>query len=487
MPNGVTVVDPAAGVLGQAFGELGEALAGLINKKEKERKKRFKELTEDLGRAEQVAEAFRRAGDDPEAQANFARFLGVDLEDIQELSKGLQPTGEELARTKSREVGLPGEQVEAALGEAKVKIETTTQTLGSGVIEAEIKAATLQAQVDLLENQGVLDSDVIPLEIQARRAIAERVQLEETFGAKVFKLRSVGGLAELQVDAEVMETQLRANLAKFGKDKLGLEKDSLRTFEAAKASLPNTPEGNAEREAMAAAIISPAWLNYLINKANIDARTLAVESSLTRDPVKRLETLDKFLSATQEAQDRFNEAEGKDSEIAAASDLQGLFRLGQELIQAGSMPTMDLTLALKIPKRVFGEKFRLIKMKAITPSLEAELIEAAEMVLNGQNTLEELKAEPALREALSEEQQKQFFSEIEKSLKEKPLEEEEVETRPEAIPPADGRGGIANLFGGSFGALSPQVKADLGIVDGQSKLDVFLKELITGRPLGTGR
>lgn len=127
----VTYIDPAQGALGQAFGQLTEAIANRANAK----KLRFKAFQENPQAMQGLASAFRAAGT-PEKQQALVDSLGLNLEDVQTTASGFQPTMQEELETGFRKGGG-----------VKKTVEQQLSGLDTSILENTFKTGNLKAGI----------------------------------------------------------------------------------------------------------------------------------------------------------------------------------------------------------------------------------------------------------------------------------------------------------------------------------------------------
>jgi len=469
-----TFIDPAAGSLANAIGELGTAFV----KKSSEKNRRMQEIINDPERQQSLAAAFRFAGASEDVEQNainqktLAAVVGLPdeggFEFLQALSAGFPASSAEGAEAEARKIGLGATEVRAAGGSAEVVVRETGARLGGDAIETEAERAALDAEIALLVSQGMSVEDV-NLSGEARRAALRRQIAEDTFGAEVFGLRTVGGLAELTVDTEALEFRLAKNIAELGIEQVGLEKEAMAAYRAVTAGLGNSPEDQKQREAMAYGLMNPSYLNYLNNQDNIDARALAL-SAANGDPADQMAMLTDYMKVTREARDRFIEADGDPAlEGAAIRELQALSEFGQSLILAGAMPVMDLTTAIEV-KRPFARDSN--ELVGVNPEIIDRTAEFEQAILNGEGTIEEL-ADSQFLAALSKEARDAFLANVKHGV----TVERAIQTTRDLISASQAQGGgppppPQELIVNSFKNLPPELQSAFGVpVSEQTALD----------------
>jgi len=420
-------VDPAQGALGQAFGKgLGDVL-DVVNRK----KNREKELAANPQVLANLAPAARRAIEAGQLEA-FARALEVRPEYVQSnIADAFQPDTAELKDVAFRKGKGVEATVGAEIGTAKVAELEATTILETGIIPKkignEISKLNLDSQYYAEQTKLGFPSLKARSEVAGFKADTDEAGLRSEYATIALK----DGLPQIRVDTERLK-------GLYEQKNIGMASRAIDTYEEYINTLPNTPLGNHFRAMAAAGIANPNFPGHVMQHEQLDAAAASTLARNTGNESDMLLNLTRWRTALNDAIDRAKVASGDEEKELAIRDVNMLKAYGQSMIVSGAMLPVEITGARKA-STLLGFRSK-VETFGVKPEYVDRLTQAAQMVIYGENSLQELQASPMFK-LLPKDAQIKLVAVIASGMSEREQEQEQ-----EQVSKQSSTGGFSSNF-----------------------------------------
>lgn len=268
-----TVVDPGAGALAQAIGNLGSGIA----KRVFERRIREDNLRQDPQAVQQLIPVMQAAvGQGEGAVKALSDTLGVRESFVLDAVEGFSLTPQQRTAEVTADVTERGGRalLESGVPEQRVDVE-----------ERELNARAARAEVDTEIANAFIEENLAKLQAQALREGAQFDALNAEFQTGLLKFNMKNGIAEATLNQELLEAQVGLDAAKEFVEYI----DSL-------------PFDSDERIVALAGLSGSGAAGALASMRNADL------SALLRQAVTRQTTEEEIVTLTLELRERMNEA-----------------------------------------------------------------------------------------------------------------------------------------------------------------------------------
>jgi hypothetical protein len=301
------VIDPGAGALSQAIGNLGRGIASKVF----EKRNREDALRRDPLALQQLIPTMEVAvGEGPETVAALAKTLNVNESFILDAAQGFAPT----AVQRIQDV------------QAETAERTNAADIAEGLTEVEAAARASRARVDHEFTEQLLEGDITSLQIEALRNQTEFEIDNFAYQRGLLTIRRESGIDEVTINAEAVTAAIGA--------------EASQRFIEYVNSLPLDSD---ERVVALAGLSGSGAAGALASMRNADL------ASAVREAALRQTTEENAIALGWELQDRLNaavdrlaeaEESGRDKDFIeqAKADVDNASLLSQHLIELGRVP-----------------------------------------------------------------------------------------------------------------------------------------------------